>query len=75
MKKLISSMIVAGMAITGMSLTSCSQKVDAEPTLKEAFKDNFLMGVAVNADQVAGTDSIGKAIVAKHFNSIVAEMS
>lgn len=73
MKKLISSMIVVGMAITGMSLTSCSQKVDAEPTLKEAFKDNFLMGVAVNADQVAGTDSIGKAIVAKHFNSIVAE--
>ncbi len=73
MKKLVSSIIVAGMAIAGMSLSSCSQKVDAEPTLKEAFKDNFLMGVAVNANQVAGIDSIGKAVAAKHFNSIVAE--
>lgn len=66
-------MLVAGMAILAMSSTSCSQKVEAEPTLKEAFKDNFLMGVAVNADQVAGTDSLGKALAAKHFNSIVAE--
>lgn len=66
-------MLVAGMAILAMSTTSCSQKVEAEPTLKEAFKDNFLMGVAVNADQVAGTDSLGKALAAKHFNSIVAE--
>lgn len=66
-------MFIAGMAMIAVSTTSCSQKVDAEPTLKEAFKDDFLMGIAINADQASGRDSIGNAIAAKHFNSIVAE--
>ena len=73
MKKIVSSMFIAGMAMIAVSTTSCSQKVDAEPTLKEAFKDDFLMGIAINADQASGRDSIGNAIAAKHFNSIVAE--
>lgn len=73
MKKVISTIFVAGAAALAMSVTSCSQKVEAEPTLKDVFKDNFLMGVAVNADQVAGRDSSGHAVAAKHFNAIVAE--
>lgn len=44
-----------------------------EPTLKETFGHQFLMGVAVNARQVDGRDSLGQAIVKKHFNAIVAE--
>lgn len=73
MKKVISTMFIAGAAMLAMSTVSCTQKVEAEPTLKEAFKDKFLMGVAINANQVAGRDSIGKAMAAKHFNSVVAE--
>lgn len=57
-------------------LASCGsgkQNVSNEQTLKEAFGDKFLVGVAVNNRQVAGIDSFGAGIIKKHFNSIVAE--
>lgn len=55
---------------SALVLTSCS----AQPkTLKDAFKDKFLVGVAVNKWQCSGEDSLGAATATKHFNSIVAE--
>jgi endo-1,4-beta-xylanase len=41
--------------------------------LKEIFKDDFYIGVALNLDQIEGRDTDGIALVEKHFNSIVAE--
>lgn len=42
-------------------------------TLKEALKDKFLIGVAVNTRQVAGNDKQATRIIKEQFNSIVAE--
>lgn len=42
-------------------------------SLKEAFKDKFLIGTALNARQINGNDSSTLQIVKKHFNAIVAE--
>ena len=42
-------------------------------TLKSAYTDDFLIGVAVNDDIVSGRDAASRAIVEQHFNSITAE--
>lgn len=61
--------------ITAAILAACSseKKAAAEPSLKEAFGDKFLVGVALNTRQVAGKDSAATKIIKHHFNSIVAE--
>lgn len=42
-------------------------------TLKEAFRDAFLIGTAVTPDITSGRDDSSAAIVTRHFNSITAE--
>lgn len=42
-------------------------------TLKDALSEKFLFGVAMNAKQITGKDTLSTAIILKHFNSIVAE--
>jgi endo-1,4-beta-xylanase len=44
-------------------------------TLKEAYKNAFLMGMAVNDAIVSGTDKASQDIVVKQFNSITLENS
>jgi endo-1,4-beta-xylanase len=44
-------------------------------TLKEAYKNAFLMGMAVNDDIVSGKDKASQDIVVKQFNSITLENS
>jgi endo-1,4-beta-xylanase len=48
-------------------------QVQAQVVLKEAFKDYFLIGAALNHDQIYEKDQIGTAIVKKHFNTISPE--
>jgi endo-1,4-beta-xylanase len=43
------------------------------PTLKEAYKDAFKMGVAVNEAIVSGADKASQDIVRRQFNSITVE--
>ena len=43
------------------------------PTLKEAYKDAFRMGVAVNEGIVSGRDKASQDIVRQQFNSITVE--
>ena len=45
----------------------------ASLTLKEAFKNDFMIGVAINTNQVAGGDPAGAAIIKTQFNSISPE--
>ncbi len=57
-------------------LTACGGRQANETSdavLKSVLADKFLIGVAVNSSQAAGLDSIGAAVIKKHFNSIVAE--
>lgn len=65
--------LLTSMAV--ITLTACTSvpKQTEEPSLKDVFKDKFLMGVAMNTWQVAGLDTAATNIVKKHFNSIVAE--
>lgn len=45
----------------------------APASLKDAYKDAFRMGVAVNSDIVSGRDKSSQEIVIAQFNSITAE--
>ena len=60
---------VVSALFTNVSIAS-AQKAK---TLKEALKDKFLIGVAVNTRQVAGNDKGATPIIQEQFNSIVAE--
>lgn len=53
--------------------TGTQTAVQSEPSLKEVTAGKFLMGVALNAHQVAGGDTCASKVVKRHFNSIVAE--
>ncbi|MCP1386341.1 endo-1,4-beta-xylanase [Runella salmonicolor] len=48
---------------------------EAQLTLKEAYKDAFKMGVAVNDAIVSGRDKASQEIVVKQFNTITLENS
>jgi endo-1,4-beta-xylanase len=48
-------------------------KAPASVTLKETFKDRFLVGVALNPRQFNGTNLEGAALVIREFNAITAE--
>ena len=42
-------------------------------TLKDAYKDAFYVGVAVNSSQITGADAEGDALIVQQFNSITPE--
>jgi endo-1,4-beta-xylanase len=45
----------------------------APATLKDTFRGAFVVGVAMNADQITGKDARGDAIITQQFNSISPE--
>ena len=45
----------------------------SQPTLKDAFRDDFYIGAALSADQIFGKEPEAMAAVARHFNSITPE--
>lgn len=51
----------------------CSADNSREVTMKEHFKDMFLIGAAIPVRHVNGHDHKADSIVSLHFNSIVAE--
>ncbi len=55
------------------SFVSTAGAQDLPESLKEAYKDAFRMGTAVNEAIVSGTDPKSQAITVKQFNSITAE--
>jgi endo-1,4-beta-xylanase len=50
-----------------------SSRKNKDIGLKDALKGKFLIGVAMNSDQITGKDTLADKLIAKHFNSIVAE--
>lgn len=56
------------------SLIGCTPtETKPEQTLKSALTGNFLIGTAMNTAQITGDDTRSDSVIAKHFNSIVAE--
>ena len=65
-------LLLVGMAAVAM--TACAPQKQAEELgFKDAFKDKFLIGTAMNTWQVAGLDTAAQNVVKKHFSAIVAE--
>ena len=55
-----------------VGVVPCMAEQDV-PTLKDVFKNHFLIGGALNGRVVTGRDSRAAAIVEKHFNTATAE--
>ena len=51
-------------------LAACAPK---EQTLKSAFEGKFIIGAAINAPQILGTDVRGDSVLIKHFGAIEPE--
>src|SRR6187431_1084481 len=52
---------------------SPEQENDSNLTLKESFKNEFLIGMAINEEISSGKDSVSQNIILKQFNSITPE--
>src|SRR5688500_10628774 len=65
-------------ACAGLFAASCgnAQKATGSagtPSLKEVFKNEFVIGTALNADQIEGKDAGAAALVPQQFNAITPE--
>jgi endo-1,4-beta-xylanase len=69
----ISGVVVGLLLITGCAHTDSKSTTPTATTLKEAYKDAFRMGVAVNPAVVSGRDGGSREIVLREFNSITVE--
>src|SRR6476620_768144 len=52
---------------------AASQSARRATSLKDAYRDAFKVGVAINAATAIGTDSATRALVVREFNSITAD--
>ncbi|MCD8044547.1 MAG: endo-1,4-beta-xylanase [Tannerellaceae bacterium] len=53
---------------------SCTSGTGTEPpSLKDAYAGKFLIGTALNKEQITGKDAAGIRIIKEHFNAIAAE--
>lgn len=68
MKKFILSSTLLFSLIFG----ACAES-EKVPTVKDHFKDSFLIGAAVSVYQVNGMDPRADSVTSMHFNSVVAE--
>lgn len=65
--------------ITTASFTGCSDRAkmpagDPEiASLKDVFKNNFLVGAAINASQIEGTDTAADQLIERQFNAVTPE--
>jgi endo-1,4-beta-xylanase len=56
-------------------LSGCAHTtaVQSQATLKDAFRDAFMLGTAVNEEIVSGADAVSRDIVLRQFNTVTAE--
>ena len=59
--------------VIAAALLATNSNANAQSTLKDAFKDKFLIGAAVNQSQFTGQDARGVPIIKAQFNSITPE--
>ena len=62
--------LILGITVELLVITSSAM---AQPALKDAFKDKFLIGAALNESQFTGQNAAQAALVKKQFNSITPE--
>lgn len=65
-------LLIAG--LTTILMGSCAEKeCSSEKGMKDAIKDAYFIGTALNTPQILEEDSLAIDVVNKHFNSVVAE--
>lgn len=64
-----------GLALLAITASACgsSEKTADTVTVKDHFKNDFLIGAAIPVNHVNGLDSKADSVVSLHFNSVVAE--
>ncbi len=60
-------------SIVCLSSMAVMAQAPAPATLKDAFRGGFVVGAAINTDQITGKDARGDAIIIQQFNSISPE--
>ncbi|RPD51945.1 endo-1,4-beta-xylanase [Paracnuella aquatica] len=75
MKKsyMLLSVACAGILAAGCSSSRKATTTAGTPSLKEVFKKEFVIGTALNADQIEGKDAGAAALVPQQFNAITPE--
>ena len=75
MKNLTTATLACVGMVVAASLTSCATAGNAasSPTLKDAYKNIFLIGAAINQRQFTGEDPNGASLIQAQFNSISPE--
>jgi len=76
--RLLSLTVAVGLASAGAdasaaAITPYAPEAPASVSLKDTFKDDFLIGVALNARQFTDTDTQSTAFIAREFNCATAE--
>lgn len=66
-----SSLLLASAVCLSSAVTIA--QAPAPATLKDTFRGAFVVGVAMNADQITGKDAQGDALIIQQFNSISPE--
>ena len=69
----IGILIAAGFSLTLCGCNDQKKAGDSSATLKEAFKEAFLIGSAINEEIVSGQDTASQGIAIQQFNTITAE--
>lgn len=67
------NLIVASLLLVSGSCLSADNRGTAPTTLRQAYKDLFLIGAAVNRSEVTGGSPEAEAILRTHFNTLTAE--
>jgi endo-1,4-beta-xylanase len=62
-------------ALAALLSGACSEKStpDKPAALKDAFKDDFMIGTALNAGQIEEKDSVAAKLILEQFNTVTAE--
>ncbi len=74
-KLVICKLRLVRLSVVMLSLCACVSSAQAQHAngLKDAFKDRFLIGTAVNMWQVRNGDTLFNSVLTSHFNAVVAE--
>ena len=75
MNKPLTLATLLGLALTGLTAISTSAQTGGATatSLKDVYKDAFMIGVAVNRNQATGTDTANIALIQRQFNQISPE--
>ena len=72
-KQLLYKILIVVNVLFFSSLIYGCKRNSTPPSLKDAYKDQFLIGMAMNTDQIVGSDAQALEIIKKQCNSITSE--